>query len=366
MYYYYLQFTISSTKMELYEKNNYNISEYDRYIVKGNKLYAPWYCYEEFLADTLDHANINPEEGENDAIFDMKDDFLLNKDGDVTDISLETLIGIHISCFHAQNWYHKLPNKLTFKSWLIKLSMEEINVILNLSSDKYSNSVKDQLIKKIDNIIVENNGNPIFAKSSHVSPKDLLCDDILVYNGVDKSTDLAIQVPFVPQFQPNQNILKLLVRNGEECINILHKSGRVRESIRSFARINKYVDSYIFLREYVKIIPENEYRCFIYKDKLRAISRYMEVDSDQFEVDKNSIRTRIVDFYRQVKKYIPWSECTMDIVITDTNDNTWNNLGIYIIEFNSFGADMSAGSCLYNWHIDHKVLYESKEVDIRI
>ncbi|AEX61182.1 putative CDC123-like protein [Megavirus courdo7] len=51
----------------------------------------------------------------------------------------------------------------------------------------------------------------------------------------------------------------------------------------------------------------------------------------------------------------------MDIVYNDKwIDNTLNNSGVIIIEFNSFGEHMNASSGLYDWTKDHSILTQSK------
>jgi hypothetical protein len=47
----------------------------------------------------------------------------------------------------------------------------------------------------------------------------------------------------------------------------------------------------------------------------------------------------------------------MDVVVLGDVNSSTSSLTTQIIELNSYGADMSSGAGLFNWHIDHDIMY---------
>lgn len=116
----------------------------------------------------------------------------------------------------------------------------------------------------------------------------------------------------------------------------------------------------VVLRKWVDIPKSMEFRCFIRKNKLRAISQY---HCDEFFPElvgkENHILQLIHDFYKKNSWRILYEDATMDVAIIDDEK-------IFLIEFNQFGAETCCGSCLFNWDIDYQLLYHSEFPIIRI
>ena len=127
-------------------------------------------------------------------------------------------------------------------------------------------------------------------------------------------------------------------------------------------------DQYLILSEWKNIPSEFEFRCFVYKNKLRAITQYgKEFETNVLFSSKKDylkILEKIKTFYNSIKNHIPYDDCIMDVLVWDEKQKS-NNMGVFLIEFNCFGAETPAGSGLFNWIQDHHVLYQSDKPVLR-
>jgi len=131
-----------------------------------------------------------------------------------------------------------------------------------------------------------------------------------------------------------------------EIINRWKKNPRITNTIRTMLEY----DTEIFLvaRQWMEIEPEMEFRCFVYKGTLTAISQYYLLDIAEPEKIKNLI----CQWWKSNREAIPYEDCVMDLCIVDEK--------VLVIEFGPFGIDLNAGSCTYNWLSDYHILYNWK------
>ncbi|KAL9653344.1 hypothetical protein ABK040_001980 [Willaertia magna] len=121
----------------------------------------------------------------------------------------------------------------------------------------------------------------------------------------------------------------------------------------------------LIIREWIDIPLCNEFRCFIYNDKLRAISQYYDICYfKELQQNKNEIKDKLEIFINEKvnnllknsklqnnKKYI------CDLAIGKDGN-------IYVIELNPYSD--TTDTCLFSWKRDEKVLKESEQVEFRI
>jgi len=112
----------------------------------------------------------------------------------------------------------------------------------------------------------------------------------------------------------------------------------------------------IFLMKWIDMDYMSEFRVFVYKNKITAISQqHLYFKNDLYEKDKSLINKHIdiiVRYYENtIKNKIDYMDSyTYDFSILK-NDKP------YLIEFNSFGKEYAAGSALFHWLIDEEKLY---------
>lgn len=111
------------------------------------------------------------------------------------------------------------------------------------------------------------------------------------------------------------------------------------------------VELVIYLIPWVKITDDNEFRVFVYKNKITAISQqhlYKRVGMSDIE---NKIKIITEYFNEVIRKKIDWIEnYTYDFAIIDNQEP-------YFIEMNCFGKEYAAGSSLFHWLLDEQILY---------
>jgi hypothetical protein len=121
----------------------------------------------------------------------------------------------------------------------------------------------------------------------------------------------------------------------------------------------------IYLLDWVVIKPKNEFRVFVFENKITAISQqnlYSKLfDEDKtnnnFELELKQKLDIIVNyFYSTMINKINWiNSYTFDFAIINSQP--------YLIELNSFGKEYAAGSALFHWILDENVLYNRFETN---
>lgn len=226
--------------------------------------------------------------------------------------SKEELFKRKIEFTHAENWYPELEDA---KEGTRKLTFDSVLIPFEFSPEEKK--------KKIQ-IAIDGFGGKAFIRLNSVSPKH--------------------QEP---------------VTSAQEAIDILNGSERTREVFGLYK-------NYIMVREYKELPRNMEFRLFVRKGKLRAISRYDVYDFSP--LDPTRIRSVIKQWFSSLQRenLDLFDDYTMDVVLWEENkEESLFDDGVFIIEYNSYGPDSLAGSCLFHWENDWEILSRGDAV-IRI
>ena len=117
----------------------------------------------------------------------------------------------------------------------------------------------------------------------------------------------------------------------------------------------------IYLLPWVNIDSVNEFRVFVYDNKITAISQqnlYLKLYTEQNISKIPENLQLIVDYFnKEIVTKIKWiSYYSYDFAIVDDKP--------YFIEMNCFGKEYAAGSALFHWLLDEDILYGKKDKDI--
>lgn len=324
-------------------RNNHSLIKYQQIVRSDtrNQVVVSRRVFDHHLKTYLDDNQIG---------YQINGDKVVILDSEVT---VDKLLDYHISRYEADVWYPFVTKdaegrKLTFMSEFIELNSDRLDMLVALSDDgnTKTSSVYLDLIRELDvafDKFKSKGVTKIFVKLNSVSPKDLCyyTDD------------------------PYGDFNALAAYRSEHVPHMLTRSTRTMSVIR-----NPRSPVYIMLREFADIPLQDEYRCFIYDNKLRAISQYhWNVQRPELVDQRFAIRDRISEFLSRVIDggYLPYSDCIVDVILDVPSDKTFMGLGIYIVECNCFGAELIAGSALYNWDVDHDILYNNLgPADIRV
>jgi len=234
-----------------------------------------------------------------------------------------------------------------FPATYIPLSNSHIETLLSSYNTKTSSSALSGFIQLINDAILSEYGKlekhqqkTFFPRISTLSPKDIV---------VSEASHKEMQV-----------------KNGEEVVSVFLKSERLRQSLQQFQKFNDPEKKlYLILVEWQQFERKGEFRCFVYKEKITAISQYHCYSNFGFnETDKKVILQAIQTLWDGVSLYLPYEDCVMDVYIDFSTDEHLTS----IIEFNPWGGDLIAGSALYNWETDRAILYNQDciEPDVRV
>lgn len=338
------QMTENRGILEKYDYNTTSHIEYLWYKVKGNKIIFPWRYYEMYLIDYLEDRNIEVEEKKGTCYCKILDNYLIDREGN-KGCYIDELYQAQVYSFNAEKWYPEIEklNIMVSKTFLFELSNEDF---YDLEQSHNDSSFRGNLHTKLSNFLLQHPQIDFwFIKLGSVSPKDLFGG-----NGTCIKFNSSIQ------------IIKALV-----------------ESSRTWDTLQNGFEKCLVLKQWIDLPTELEFRCFIYNDTLRAISQYgydsmshmgygsQSLYQYQSYDNQQDLILRIQQFYNSIRQYIPYPDCIMDIIVLDSlKDSSFNNLGIFLIEFNCFGAESPAGSALFNWILDSHILYSSSSPVLRL
>ncbi len=117
---------------------------------------------------------------------------------------------------------------------------------------------------------------------------------------------------------------------------------------------------------------DKEFRVFVCKNRITAISQYNEAEDCGWGACSDTDLTNIVDHtvillvamlkQAAVLKLALPASFTLDVFCHADQD-----FAVKLIELNSFGAQLAAGSCLFDWVKDYEMLYGlSNTLEVRV
>jgi len=151
------------------------------------------------------------------------------------------------------------------------------------------------------------------------------------------------------------------IKKPEDIFAIVTRSERIFSDLEIYQKWwfkSRYLQ--IVLLPWVDVNTAYEFRCFVHKKKLTAISQYAYFNLyDDFQSVEilTKVRDSILHFHKEILKYVPYYSYVVDLRL-DKNKDPYR---VYLLEFNPFYADISSGSCLFEWKRDFKLLYEGRD-----
>ncbi len=156
------------------------------------------------------------------------------------------------------------------------------------------------------------------------------------------------------------SIRLLAVNDGFHAIQLLLASERIQDDLISSSSLNLIIRQFIIDRQNLK----SEFRAFIYKHKLTALTQYNEYIVDKYLLEnKDLILKSIKDFIHQedLLEKIPYENCVLDLILIE---NEIRKYQVYICEINPLAE--FAGTGLFSWLNDRNILLGRQEFEFRI
>jgi len=124
----------------------------------------------------------------------------------------------------------------------------------------------------------------------------------------------------------------------------LKQSFRISSDLRIDCEYPDFFRSKLIVRKFVPIEPMNEYRAFVCKGKINALSQYESVYFPDLPQKKQQIEDEILAFFEKIKSHITQQAYVIDFCFV--------NQKLLIVELNPFHANTSG--CLFRWKNDRE------------
>lgn len=305
--------------------------------------------------------------------------------GFLTKSSIESYQSNVLEC-NFENWYEKLKD-VTFRSEYLSLNLmhaelfvkiyprirtfkdeENWKKIFNKEELKLVNDLETRLDKLIENFI-QKPTDYVFVKTSSRSAKDSpltrdkFRDIYKVYlNELNENEKSSENHQIICLLKASFDSLK--IQKASQVLEMFFRSERIyQDMLLAIEKKDRFNESFI-IREYVKIDVDMEFRGFVFKRRLTALSQYNYlIYSKRLNEIKNQIQHEINSFfYNKVKNKL---ENFIENYIIDfavfSNDKT---LWCSVIEINPFLETTDGG--LFSWEHEKYILQSDKEFCFRI
>ena len=117
---------------------------------------------------------------------------------------------------------------------------------------------------------------------------------------------------------------------------------------------------------------DKEFRAFVSRQKVTAISQYHEAEDcgwgKHTDADLCHLANNVTLLAQELLKQASIKEVAQpDAFTLDVFCHASQGFAVEFIELNSFGAQLAAGSCLFDWVKDHELLYGfSNTLELRV
>ncbi|KAH3765875.1 Ras subfamily protein [Pelomyxa schiedti] len=261
--------------------------------------------------------------------------------------------------FGISTWYEALKEH-TFRSSFLSISYDEARAIVNKNRHNVTEAeqaIIDSLQERLELLMKTEYPGGAFMKLNTRSPKDVPLDQDLDCSDLAKSlVELLNAIP--PEKRNNNSETIAFVKatgdwmkcpNSSKVIQLLVESTRVREDLSKCMDFPPALfEASITLREWIPHVPHNphmEFRGFVYKKNLNALTQYLSfLFFPELVEQKEAIQARICAFHEEIKTRIPHESYVIDFYVTPER--------VMIIELNPFHS--GAGASLFSWKNDRE------------
>eukprot|EP01112_Ceratiomyxa_fruticulosa_P014394 TRINITY_DN4118_c0_g1_i2.p1 TRINITY_DN4118_c0_g1~~TRINITY_DN4118_c0_g1_i2.p1 ORF type:complete len:364 (+),score=76.04 TRINITY_DN4118_c0_g1_i2:384-1475(+) len=213
------------------------------------------------------------------------------------------------------------------------------------------------LENRIDKAISALGGNA-FVKLNHRSPKDVVMfsdNQKLKKIFAEKLSNLEeSDYVGVSNAWNSAALLSLKVQSGKEALYLFSQSFRISTDLNTDLEYEDFFRSQVVVRKFYEINPAFEFRAFVSKNHLTALSQYESgLYYPELVEKKELVENQIVHFWNStVKDRLQLESYVIDFYVHF--DHAHPNGKVYIVELNPFHAHTSA--CLFSWKHDRETI----------
>ncbi|KAL6066399.1 hypothetical protein QOT17_009587 [Balamuthia mandrillaris] len=297
---------------------------------------------------------------------------------------------------NIERWYEPIKD-FTFKTVFLPLKQDSAAALSRACLVRLSGGTEQQvlehaqdgeLLEELERVLEEairpfrEAGNAAFVKLSSRSPKDAT-----VASG---KTD-ALYQEIIERFQQEGRVIDdnakvcalyeahlsaLKVFSGKEALELLSSSGRIQQDIQLLldTKHNDF-DLQVIVREWVNIPISNEFRGFVYENRLTAVTQYFDMcyfpELNQHETRRAQVLQQLEKTFTKAKPNIPLSSYIIDFCISQRKASLNEEISkegeddggdkVYIIELNPWSSFTDAG--LFSWVKDAPLLRGEEQTE---
>lgn len=308
-------------------------------------------------------------------------------DEQLAQLNIDPLVTSEFRSYHYQQsfgievWYDQLKEH-TFQTSFLPLSLDEVKAIVEAHNTKNLNFSQNDVLQNLSNKIqaeIEKRGNRgVFIKLNTRSPKDVCIDSIDDPENVDKllewvEDDLLNSNKTRKELEHNftgDEIIRsftkactksMKISNSTEALSTLIKSSRIFQDLSRVERFGENAKAKIVFREWNENVvdrPHMEFRGFVYKNNLNALSQYDNITFyPELFAQHQELGQTILNFFNdQIRDKLQHIESYVIDFFVDVDK-------IYVIELNPFHT--GAGPCLFTWR-ENRELFMNGPFEFRV
>jgi hypothetical protein len=264
------------------------------------------------------------------------------------------------AAFCINTWYDALKEH-TFRSRFLDFSVDEARALIAKNRTPEEIDIISKLQGRIDDEIKKNFvSKGCFVKLDTRSPKDVPIYDFsnqrlidLIQQQMAKSPkeQQSLNYRTVAFVKATNKVMK--ISSGAEALDLLERSDRIRQDISKQIEFGDHLFGLkIVLREWLEEVsdrPEYEFRAFVHKGQLNALTMYFcFYHSKELQDNIATIVPKIRAFHDSIKSKIIHSSYVIDFYAASDGS-------IKIIELNPF--HIGAGAGLFDWKTDRDLFF---------
>jgi len=298
--------------------------------------------------------------------------------------------------FDIEQWYPSLSS-VTFDSQFLNLTPEVAQAFVNFYQRRYNNkdhlspedcrlirAFQPKLEEAIHSVSLSSPSRKVFVRLSNRSPKDGTRPGVDVKSLINKELKkLGAQDANAQMIAICRASRELIaVQNALQAMELLLSSERVFRDLLLALDCRKLEEqdekcetswsTQVCIRAWNdKVRDELEFRCFVYQNRLTAISQYNHYCLLDFgDLNEDVIRDRVVAFWSRVKHLISAQDYIMDVAFVDPSAKESKPGGDekgpteILIELNPYKT--TTGGSMYCWKLDDKLLKDGNSIDVRL
>jgi len=298
--------------------------------------------------------------------------------------------------FDIERWYPSLSS-VTFESKFLILPPEVAQAFVNFYQRRYNNKdhltpedcslirgFQPKLEEAIHSVSTSSPSRKVFVRLSNRSPKDgtrpgvdvesLINQELKKLNAQDANAKMIAICRASRKLIAVQNALQALelILSSERVFRDLLLALDCRKLEEQEEKSESSWSTQLCIRAWNdKVRDELEFRCFVYQNRLTAISQYNHYCLLDFgALNEDVIRARVVAFWSRVKHLISAQDYIMDVAFVDpsamesrTHVDDKGPTEV-LIELNPYKT--TTGGSMYCWKLDNKILKDGDSIDVRL